>query len=555
METTRLILVLSLTVVGMLLWQAWEQDYGRGATESGPVPSADSPLPAPAGPAAPEAPPPGPAANAAPMPGAAPAAENAVARVTIETDVLRLEIGSRGAGIRRAELLRYPVSLEHRDEPFVLLNDSGPDFYVTQGGLLSHQPAPTDTAEFQSSAETHTLAPGSDDLEVPFTWSDAGITVRKIYELRRGSYAIGVRYEIENGGADPWQGSAYSQIQRVDPGRAGRRLVYTYIGAVLSSPEERYQKIDFAKMREQKFDQEVTAGWAAMLQHYFVIALIPGDAGAAYRYYTMALPEERFAVGAVGPAITVAPGARGNIADRVYVGPKLQHVLRETAEGLDLTVDYGALWFIAKPLFWCLEQLRKITGNWGWAIVLVTVMLKLLFYHLSAAGYRSMANMRRVQPRLLAIRDRYKNDKTRLNQAMMQIYKEEKINPFGGCLPIVIQIPVFISLYWVLLESVELRQSGFVLWLHDLSTPDPYWVLPVLMGITMFFQQRLNPAPMDPVQQKVMQFMPFAFTIFFGFFPSGLVLYWLVNNILSIGQQWLITRNIERAAAGAEGKP
>ncbi|MBI2992914.1 MAG: membrane protein insertase YidC [Gammaproteobacteria bacterium] len=556
METTRLIVILSLAVVGMMLWQAWERDYGQRAsppTTSAPEAGA---VPELAAPVVPETPPAGPGAEIAPsLPEASPVAESAAPRITIETDVLRLEIGSRGAGIRRAELLHYPVSLEHPDEPFVLLNDSGPDFYVTQGGLLSRQPAPTDAVEFQNGEKLHRLPEKTDRLEVPFTWSEGGIAVRKIYELRRGSYEIGVRYEIDNGSAETWQGNSYSQIQRVDPGRAGRRVVYTYVGAVLSSPEERYQKIDFDQMRKQKLDQEITDGWAAMLQHYFVTALIPGDAAAAYRYYTIALPDERFVVGAVGPAITVAPGASGRMADRVYVGPKLQHVLRETAEGLDLTVDYGALWFIAKPLFWCLEQLRNITGNWGWAIVLVTVMLKLAFYHLSAAGYRSMANMRRVQPRLLAIRDRYKNDRARLNQAMMQIYKEEKINPFGGCLPIVIQIPVFIALYWVLLESVELRQSGFILWLHDLSTPDPYWVLPILMGITMFVQQRLNPAPMDPVQQKVMQIMPFAFTIFFGFFPSGLVLYWLVNNMLSIGQQWLITRSIERAAAGAEGKP
>jgi len=254
-------------------------------------------------------------------------------------------------------------------------------------------------------------------------------------------------------------------------------------------------------------------------------------------------------VGAISPPIYARPGQTAQVREQIYVGPKIQDTLEQIAPGLELTVDYGVLWILAKPLYWCLERLHGLAGNWGWAIVLVTVLLKLAFFHLSAAGYRSMANMRRVQPRIMALRDRYKDDRARLNQAMMQIYKEEKINPFGGCLPILIQIPVFIALYWVLLESVEMRQAPFVLWLRDLSTPDPYFVLPLVMGVTMFLQQKLNPAAMDPVQEKVLQIMPFAFTIFFAFFPSGLVLYWVVNNILSIAQQWLITKHIVQSAA------
>lgn len=554
MDTIRLLLIFSLAIVGMLLWEAWEKDYGI-------APAADTP-PArevegkgtPTG--GPELPVPAEAVLAGSAVAAGGAANRfAASRIQVETDVLRLEIGTRGAGIRRAALLHYPVTIDRPNEPFVLLDDAGAEFYVTQGGLLSHQPAPTDEDEFHSGHTRYVLAPGADHLLVPFTWSSGGIQIKKVYELRRGSYLISVRYEVENRSGGTWLGHPYAQIQRSDPGRAGRRLVYTYIGAVLSSPEQRYKKIDFEDMQEQKLDQEVSGGWAAMLQHYFVTALIPSNPGAPYRYYTIALPENRYVIGAMGPGLSVENGARGVSQDQLYVGPKLQRILTQTAEGLDLTVDYGALWFLAKPLYWCLERLWEITGNWGWAIILVTVLLKLLFYHLSAAGFRSMANMRRVQPRIIAIRDRYKNDRARLNQAMAQIYKEEKINPFGGCLPIVIQIPVFIALYWVLLESVEMRQSGFIFWLHDLSTPDPYWVLPILMGATMFIQQKLNPAAMDPVQEKVMLIMPFAFTIFFGFFPSGLVLYWVVNNVLSIAQQWLITRSLERAAGGRESKP
>ena len=570
METTRLILVLSLTVLTILLWQFWQQDYGRGVASVSPAPTSNSEEPEGGRPSVPELPGAQPAASVGPAPAAA-AAAPADERISIQTDVLRLEIGARGAGIRRAELLRYPVALDKPSEPFVLLNDTPPDFYVTQGGLLSRQAAPTDDGAFVSNQPDYSLPPGVQTLQVPFTWTGGGITVRKVYELQRGSYVIEVRYEVENRSSSKWEGWAYSQIQRNDPGRTGRRLVYTYVGAVLSAPGQRYQKIDFKKMRTQKLGEDITGGWAAMLQHYFIAALIPADPHERHRFYTWcrstnkddtgceiatsALQDERFAIGIMSSPRVIEDGGSGLFSEQIYIGPKLQNVMKNVADGLDLTVDYGKLWFIAKPLYWCLEQLRKLTDNWGWAIILVTVFLKLLFYPLSAAGYRSMANMRRVQPRLLAIRDRYKNDRARLNQAMMQIYKEEKINPFGGCFPIVIQIPVFISLYWVLLESVELRQSGFIFWLHDLSTPDPYWVLPILMGGTMLIQQRLNPAPMDPVQEKVMQIMPFAFTIFFGFFPSGLVLYWVVNNVLSIGQQWTIARGIERAATVTEGKP
>jgi YidC/Oxa1 family membrane protein insertase len=362
-----------------------------------------------------------------------------------------------------------------------------------------------------------------------------------------------VDYKVRNDSGREWQGRAYQQLKRSDPGRESR-FIYTYTGTVISGPEDRYRKIDFDDISEQKLEQDIVNGWAAMLQHYFLTAVIPADKSASYRYYTNTVAGKYFSIGAISPAQEIGAGKEKVFHQQVYVGPKIQERLDEIADGLELTVDYGILWFIAKPLFWILKELHVITGNWGWSIILVTVLLKLLFYRLSAAGYRSMANMRRVQPRIQSIRERYKNDKTRLNQAMMDIYKEEKINPLGGCFPILIQIPVFIALYWVLLESIELRHAPFIFWIRDLSSPDPYWVLPVIMGVTMFAQQKLNPAPMDPVQQKVMMTLPFVFTVFFGFFPSGLVLYWVVNNILSIAQQWRITHKLEQDGLSVRSK-
>lgn len=394
------------------------------------------------------------------------------------------------------------------------------------------------------------LEEGKDLLQVPLSWvSETGVRVTKTYEFRRGEHLINVHYDIENNSSEEWKGRAYGQIQRTNPGTSRVRTVYTYTGAVISTSENPYEKIDFDDMRENKLAQDSKGGWVAMLQHYFVTALVPATREENYHYYTLALENERYAIGAITPKKEIAQGSSESFELKLYIGPKIQKDLEEIAPNLELTVDYGMLWFIAKPLFWCLGKFYALTGNWGWAIILVTLMLKILFYKLSAAGYLSMANMRKVQPRLLAIRERYKNDRTRLNQAMMDIYKQEKINPLGGCFPILVQIPVFIALYWVLLESVELRQTPFILWIKDLSGPDPYFVLPVVMGITMLVQQKLNPAPMDPVQEKIMMLLPFVFTVFFAFFPAGLVLYWVVNNILSIAQQWLITRKIERATA------
>ncbi|MGH8119549.1 MAG: membrane protein insertase YidC, partial [Gammaproteobacteria bacterium] len=470
-------------------------------------------------------------------------------------DVFRAHISLRGGGIASLELPGFPVSLHEPDKAVQILNDDAQLFYVVQGGLLSNNQAPTHDAMYTSPHRTYRLETGADVLEAPLTWeSGTGITVKKTYRFFPGRYDIAVEYAIRNNSGEAWTGSAYGQLQRTGSEKKITSGVYTYTGAVISSEERRYEKISFDDMRKENLSRNIVNGWAAIIQHYFVAALIPASAAQEQHYYTLFVDKERtghntdrFVIGTTTPRITLAPGDAATIQQTMYIGPKIQGVLEKLAPGLELTVDYGWLWFIAKPLFWCLEKFQSLTGNWGLAIVLVTLMLKILFYNLSAAGYRSMARMRKVQPRLLAIRDRYKDDRARLNKAMMDIYKEEKINPLGGCFPILVQIPVFIALYWVLLESIELRQAPLGLWIQDLSDRDPYFVLPVIMGATMLMQQKLNPAPLDPVQEKVMMLLPFVFTVFFAFFPSGLVLYWVVNNILSIAQQWLITRNIERA--------
>jgi len=550
MDNLRFILVVALSLVLLMLWQEWEKDYGDPGEELAELSGAQEEVTekrvtaVPVVPSTPEVqqPPPSGSDNNVPV---VLASEEPI---RIKTDLYQISIGKTGGGIDKVELLDYPVALDKPDEPTLLLNNTSPLFYVVQGGLLSEKGGPTHEAKFSSSSNNYILEAGESSLVVPLIWeSENGIKVKKIYEFTRDSYLVKIRYEVENQSGEPWTGHAYSQLQRSDPGRESR-ILYTYTGAVISSPEQRYEKLDFADIEDENLSIDIVNGWAAMLQHYFVSALIPASREEKNHYYTLAHNDNRYVIGVITPAISVAPNEMGVIEQKLYIGPKVQSKLEKIAPGLELTVDYGVLWFLAKPLFWCLEKFHGITGNWGWAIVLVTLMLKLIFFKLSAAGYKSMANMRRVQPRLLAIKDRYKDDRTRLNQAMMDIYKKEKINPLGGCFPILIQIPVFIALYWTLLESVELRQTGFIFWLTDLSAPDRFFVLPLLMGATMLIQQKLNPAPMDPVQQKVMSILPVVFTVFFAFFPSGLVLYWVVNNVLSIAQQWVITRSIDRAA-------
>jgi YidC/Oxa1 family membrane protein insertase len=473
-------------------------------------------------------------------------------RISVTTDVVHLEIDSEGGDIRVLDLLNYPLSKDQPDQPVRLFSEEGLQFWAQSGFLGADGAAPTHHTAWQAAATDYTLAQGQDTLRIPLTWTNGeGITVTKTYVLKRGSYEIGLEHQVRNQSGAVWKGRQYVQLQRKDPGGKDQdAFIKTYTGGVLYTPEKKYEKISFSDMADENLDRKSADGWIAMIQHYFLASWIP-VAGQEHNYYTKALDDRHFVIGAYAPALEVGPGQDQVFTARLFAGPKLQRVLETTAPGLDLTVDYGNLTIVAKPIFWLLEQFHKIFNNWGWAIIFVTITLKALFFKLSEASYRSMANMRKLQPKMQELKERYGSDKQQFNMKMMELYRKEKVNPLGGCLPILVQIPVFISLYWVLIETVEMRQAPFLLWLTDLSSKDPYFVLPIVMGISMYFQQKLSPPPSDPMQAKVMQYFPLVFTGFFAFFPSGLVLYWVVNNLLSIAQQWYITRQIEKGAEKA----
>ncbi|WP_303908358.1 membrane protein insertase YidC [Thiohalomonas denitrificans] len=549
MDLQRIILLGGLLFTVMLIWNAWQEDYVRpqqeqvATTERDQVDTPSLPTDgAPAG-DVPTAEVPETSAADTPV-SQTRTGLGAGERITVTTDVFRAEINAVGGDLRRIELLEYPVSVDQPDNPITLLNDRPGDLFVAQTGLLpagtDGSPAPSHHARFEAEKSEYRLSEREDQLNVDLTWRENGIVVTKTYTFRRGDYLVDVGYTIENASGAPWNGHMYRQLQRTPPQDDGQFFIYTYTGGVIYSPEERYEKIDFDEMAEAPLNRTFQGGWAAMIQHYFLSAWVPPQ-DQKYTYYTKGIGNERI-LGMVGPQIQVAPGASETLTSGLYVGPKIQNRLEEIATGLELTVDYGILTFISKPLHWVLALFHSIFGNWGVAIILLTVLIKAVFYKLSEKSYTSMAHMRKVQPRLMAIKEKYGDDREKLNQAMMKLYKEEKINPLGGCLPILVQIPVFIALYWALLESVELRQAPFMLWIQDLSVADPYFVLPVLMGATMLIQHRLNPTPMDPIQARVMMLLPIVFTVFFAFFPAGLVLYWVVNNGLSILQQWYITR-------------
>lgn len=557
-DQIRPMLFIALAFILFLMWQQWQIDYGpkpapEPATVAEPA-NGDAEVPAAVAAEVPAAP--ATDITASPTPSSAPAApESALpsggTTVTVNTDLLRVAIDTRGGTIRSVDLLAYPVALDQPDNPLRLLNDTLPDLFVAQSGLLGDN-APNHHTTLTAERESYQLAPGAESVEVPLTWQgENGVVVRKIFTFSRDSYLIGLRYEVQNRSDEAWNGRLYGQFMRTQVAEeGGNTFIHTYMGGVVSSEEKPYDKIDFSDMVDEDLKRDIRGGWAAMIQHYFAAAWIPvpqtpGGQAEINHYYTKALESARYVIGVMTPSTRVAPGENGQLSLTAYIGPKDQARMEKASPDLVRTVDYGWLFLIAQPLFWALKQIHSVVGNWGWAIIFLTVLIKLLFFHLSAASYRSMARMRKLQPKLVALRERYGDDKQKLNQAMMEMYRKEKINPLGGCLPILIQIPVFISLYWVLLESVELRHAPFMFWLNDLSTYDPIYVLPVVMGISMFVQQRLNPTPPDPIQAKVMMALPFVFTFFFLWFPSGLVLYWVVNNTLSIIQQYVITKKIE----------
>lgn len=544
MDFQRLILIAALSFTLLMMWQAWQEDYGQPRPQ--PVTQGEAAPAEAAATASGKTDIPGAPAQSAQAPADAPTLTNQAKRaerIRVTTDVYDIEIDTTGGDLRRVDLLKYPVSIDQPDQPFRLMDD-GSEFHIAQAALLggSDSPAPNHHQIFSAEKSSYTMQEGEQSLEVRLSWSDeSGVRVDKIYTFKRDSYVIDVDFEVYNNSGQPWSGHIYRQLQRGEPADSGSMFIYTYTGGVIYSQEEKYEKIDFGDMAKEPLNRTIQGGWAAMIQHYFLSAWVPPVDESA-NYYSKTSGANRYILGMVSPAASVAPGESTTLSSRLFIGPKLQHRLEDVAEGLELTVDYGFLTVIAKPLFWMLELIHSFIGNWGWAIILLTVMIKAAFYKLSEASYKSMAQMRKLQPRLKQLKERFGDDKQKLNEAMMKMYREEKINPLGGCLPILVQIPVFIALYWMLLESVEMRQAPFMFWIEDLSTKDPYFVLPVLMGITMFIQHRLNPTPLDPIQARVMMILPIAFTFFFMFFPSGLVLYWVVNNTLSIAQQWYITR-------------
>jgi YidC/Oxa1 family membrane protein insertase len=557
MDNVRLLLFMALAFLGMLLYQAWQDDYGVHSQQQQASPAAlvDTPTAVTAAQSAdtPVVPVRADIDNAVSTPVVgnvedAPAAASRL--ITVVTDSFHMTIDTQGGSIVDARLVRYPVSVDRPDVPYRLLSQRPSDYFIVQSGLLGveKERTPTHQATFTAGSDRFEMADGEEELVVDLTWqSGDGLSVIKRYTFKRGKHSIGLEHIVNNASDKAWDGREYRQLQRGEPADSGNVFMYTYTGGAIFSQEDKYQKYDFDDLGEGKLNRDVTDGWVSMIQHYFLGAVVP-PRGQQQHFYGKRLPDGRAVIGSYTPSQAVPPGSQGSFTGMLFVGPKLQSELEQLAEGLDLTVDYGWLVFISKPMFWVLEQIQSVVHNWGWTIIIFTILIKLAFFKLSETSYRSMANMRKLTPRIQALKDRYGDDKQRMQQAMMEMYKTEKINPLGGCLPMLVQIPFFIALYWVLLESVEMRQAPWILWIDDLSIKDPYFVLPLIMGVSMFVQQKLNPPPPDPMQAKLLMFLPVVFTVMFAFFPSGLVLYWVVNNLLSITQQWIITKRIEEGA-------
>ncbi len=551
MDIKRSILLVALAVVAYLMVLQWNQDYGQAAL---PAETAQTqPFVA----ALPETTPANAAANedvpslaGQPEANAIAASEPSKQLIRVRTDVLDVAIDPHGGDIVELRLPQYPRRQDRPDIPFQLFERSGERTYEAQSGLIGDGPDKASARPQYSSEKTdYQLGEGQDQLVVDLKYSADGVDYTKRFVFERGQYDLAVRYLIDNQSGKPWTGHLFGQLKRdasADPSSSTATGTATYLGAALWTKDEPYTKVSMGNMDDKSLRETVQGGWIAWLQHYFVTAWIP-QPGDTNLVQTRKDSQGNYIIGFTGPAVSVAAGAQGETGATLYAGPKSQEQLEELSPGLRLTVDYGILWFIAQPIFWLLENIHALLGNWGWSIIVLTIIIKLAFFPLSAASYKSMARMRAVSPKMQALKDQYGDDRQKLSQAMMELYKKEKINPLGGCLPIIVQMPVFLALYWVLLESVEMRQAPWMFWITDLSIKDPFFILPIIMGVTMFIQQQLNPTPPDPMQAKVMKLLPIIFTFFFLWFPAGLVLYWVVNNVLSIAQQWYITRQIEQA--------
>ncbi len=550
MDNQRLILLLVFSFSVIMLWEAW-QKQGQPQPAPSAIATQGSPGAAVSTVPTPETKinaAPGTASSALPQGAANQVASQAVAKQIIKTDLFIAEISAQGGDLTRLELIKHHAT-EDKAKNFVLFDNGEKHFYQAQTGLIGES-LPNHKSLYQFISSNTELKEGQDALEVRLETTANGLKLIKTYTFHRDSYLIDVSHEIVNHGATALSPHVYFQTVRDDKspeGKTGGAMgVSVFTGPAVYTEQDKYQKVTFEDIAKGKAKHALKAdnGWIALVQHYFVTAWLP-QGKTEREFFTRSLGNDLFAVGVILPMAEIAAGASAKITVPLYAGPQEQDKLAKIAPGLGLVVDYGWLTVIAAPLFWVLEMLHKLVGNWGWAIIVLTVLLKLIFFPLSAASYKSMAKMKLVAPKLTKLKETYGDDRARLNQEMMELYKREKINPLGGCLPILVQIPVFISLYWVLLGTVEMRYAPWLGWIMDLSAKDPYYVLPLFMGATMLVQTKLNPTPPDPIQAKVMLFMPIVFTGMFLFFPSGLVLYWIVNNLLSIAQQWQITRMIE----------
>ncbi len=550
----RLYLWVALGMLVFLNVEYWMRDYGPRPGET-QAPVAGAPAPAtPVNELGNRVPQGAQSSAAAPAePAAVPATPAAAAGdsapvVHVHTDVMDLDISTRGGTLTRADLLAYP-KVKGESAPVRLENQDPELLYEVQTGLTGGAGTyPTHLATYESERSDYTLGSAA-ELKVPLSWREAGITVTKTFTFRRGEYAIGLAYEVHNGGTTPWEARPYAQILRNDPRTKSSYFnveSYAFHGPAIHDGTK-YRKLDPTSTDDSHLSLEVRDGWIAALQHHFVSAVVP-PRGAPW-HFTLGISGNQYLLAATGPQLSVAPGGTAEFSQALFVGPKLQAQLDATSPELGRVADYGRLWFLARPLYLLLAKVHALTGNWGIAIIVVTFLLKLLFYPLSEASGRSMAKMKTLQPRIKNLQETYAEDREKLGRAMMELYQREKVNPVAGCLPIIIQIPVFLAFYWALLESVEMRQAPFAFWIHDLSSRDPLFILPAIMAVAMFVQYKLNPAPPDPVQAKVFMVMPLAMSVMFAFFPAGLVLYWVTNTVLSIAQQWNINRRIEAAVA------
>ncbi|WP_298609833.1 membrane protein insertase YidC [uncultured Thiothrix sp.] len=552
MDSQRPFLYLTLIFLGFLLWTSWQQDHApkplptpttQTSTEASSVPSQTANSASSASQTVPA------------IPNGSGITTGAGQIVRVKTDVLDLQISTKGGDIVAADLLTYPISLEEKNKPVRILDLNGRS-YVAQSGL-QHQAvngqaadtlAPNHLADFSVEKTEYALGADQAEVVVPLVWQGPnGVVVTKRYRLKKGSFDVSLEEEVKNNSSQVWVGSEYRQLKH-GPSHVDNNVLTSGVRAFVGGAyyaDDKYKKLNFKDMKEP-LTATATGGWVSMLEHYFISAWIPPQ-DQQNTYYSMELQQNgtpNYILGVRSPVKEIVPGGVDTFKSQIWIGPKVQDDLEKIAKGLDLTVDYGIFAFVSKPIFWLMQAIHSFVGNWGWTIILLTLFIKLLFFWPSAASYKSMAKMKAVSPKMKEINERFSGDPQAKQKAMMELYKKEKINPLGGCLPILIQIPVFMGLYWVLLESVELRQAPWILWYKDLSIMDPYFVLPLLMGASMFLQQKLNPPQMDPVQQKIFQFLPLIFTFMFLWFPAGLVLYWVVNNVLSIAQQWFINKKI-----------